>query len=59
MITVICAVVGFFLAIGVLLGLGIFTVGAIGTVIVYGIKLGICLIPVAIGVFFAKILFGI
>lgn len=59
MVTIICAVIGIFLAIGILLGLGIFTIGAVGTVLLWGIKLGICLIPIAIGVFFVKILFGI
>lgn len=59
MITVICAVIGLFLTIGILFGLGIFTIGAIGSIVIYGIKIGICLIPIAIGVFFVKILFGI
>ena len=59
MVTIICAVIGVFLAIGILLGLGIFTIGALGTIVIYGVKIGICLIPIIIGVFFAKILFGI
>lgn len=59
MVTIICAVIGVFLAIGILFGLGIFTIGALGTIVIYGIKIGICLIPIAIGVFFVKILFGI
>ena len=59
MLTVICAVIGVFLMIGILFGLGIFTIGALGTIVIYGVKIGICLIPIIIGVFFAKILFGI
>lgn len=59
MITIMVAIMLGIMALGVVLGVFIFGIGMLGTILVWGIKLGICLIPVAIGVLLAKALFGI
>lgn len=59
MITILAAIMLGVMALGVVLGVFIFGIGMLGTILVWGVKLGICLIPVAIGVLLAKALFGI
>ena len=59
MITLMVMIILGILAIGIVFGVLMFGIGILGTVLVWGIKIGICLIPVAIGVLLAKALFGI
>ena len=59
MITLFTCIMLGIMAIGVVVGVFIFGIGMLGTILVWGIKLGICLIPVMIGVLLAKALFGI
>lgn len=59
MITIMVAIMLGIMAIGVIVGVFIFGIGMLGTILVWGVKLGICLIPVMIGVLLAKALFGI
>ena len=59
MITLMVMIILGILAIGIVFGVLMFGIGMLGTVLVWGIKIGICLIPVAIGVLLAKALFGI
>lgn len=59
MITLMVMIILGILAIGIVFGVLMFGIGMLGTILVWGIKIGICLIPVAIGVLLAKALFGI
>lgn len=59
MITIFMAIVLGVMALGVVLGVFIFGIGMLGTILLWGIKLGLCMIPIAIGVLLAKALFGI
>lgn len=59
MITLMVMIILGVLAIGIVFGVLMFGIGMLGTILVWGIKIGICLIPVAIGVLLAKALFGI
>lgn len=59
MITILVAIMLGIMAIGVVVGVFIFGIGMLGTILVWGIKLGVCLIPMMIGVLLAKALFGI
>ena len=59
MVTLVVAIMLGVMALGVVLGVFIFGIGMLGTILLWGIKLGLCLIPVAIGVLLAKALFGI
>ena len=49
MVTIALAIFGAFLAAGIILGLLVFGLGAIGTVIVWGFKIGLCAIPFLLG----------
>lgn len=59
MITLMAMIILGILAIEIVFGVLMFGIGMLGTILVWGIKIGICLIPVAIGVLLAKALFGI
>lgn len=60
MIVILVAIIlGGIAAIGAVIGVLMFGIGMLGTILVWGIKLGICLIPVLIGVLLAKALFSI
>jgi hypothetical protein len=59
MITILVCIMLGVMAVGVVAGVLIFGIGMLGTALVWGIKLGICIIPILIGVLLAKTLFGI
>ncbi len=55
-ITIALSIFAAFLAAGIILGLLIFGVGAIGTVVLWGVKIGICAIPFMLGYFLVRAL---
>lgn len=59
MITVLGSIVVGIMVLGVILGLVIFGLGTIGVIFWYAVKVGICLIPLALAVVLVRLLFGI
>ena len=59
MITIFMAIVLGIMALGFIAGLFIFGIGALASIFVFAVKAGVCAIPIAIGILFVKVLFGI
>ena len=59
MLGVLTSIVIGIMVLGVILGLVIFGLGTIGVIFLYSVKVGICLIPLALAVVLVRLLFGI
>lgn len=56
MVTIALGIIGVFLMAGIILGLFVFGIGAIGTVIIWGFKIGLCAIPFLLGFLLVRML---
>ena len=56
MITIAVGIFGVFLIAGIILGLFVFGIGALGTILVWGFKIGLCAIPFMLGYFLVRAL---
>lgn len=57
--TILGSIVVGVMVLGVLIGLVIFGLGTIGALFIYAVKIGICLIPLALAFVLVRVLFGI